>query len=60
MNSASAWLRPPATRTSSPSAYCGLILRTRSWVGVSGSSIACAPAYTSGIRQSGQKRSSSG
>ena len=25
MNSASAWLRPPATRTSSPSAYCGRI-----------------------------------
>ena len=50
MNSASAWLRPPATRTSSPSAYCGLILRTRSWVGVSGSSIAWAPAFPPSLR----------
>ena len=30
ISSASAWLRPPATRTSSPRAYSGLILRARS------------------------------
>ena len=29
MSSASAWLREPATRTRSPSLYCGLILRAR-------------------------------
>ena len=30
ISSASAWLRAPATRTSSPSVYCGLTLRARS------------------------------
>ena len=31
MNSASARLRAPATRTSSPSVSCGLTLRARRW-----------------------------
>src|SRR5829696_10247809 len=38
MNSASAWLRPPATRTSSPSVSVGSILRQRPCASLSGSS----------------------
>src|SRR5688572_10084443 len=61
MSSASAWLRPPTTRTRSPSLYCGLILRARAWASVTGgSSRPVRPANTSGRPQSGQKRSGAG
>src|SRR4051794_30421417 len=53
----SAWLRVKATRTSSPWAKRGSILRARSCSGVRGSALP-APAWTSGIPQFVQKRSS--
>src|SRR4051812_16578306 len=56
-NSASVWLRAPAAFTSWPSESCGLILRARSWRGVSSASPA---SRVSGIPQSGQKRSAAG
>src|SRR5262245_2305665 len=59
-SSASAWWRAPATRTRSPSLYCGLILRARSWAAVTGSSSPVRPAWTSGMPQLRQKRSSEG
>ncbi len=46
MNSASAWLRAPATRTSSPSASCGLSLRARAWRSLTS---AAAPSSASGM-----------
>src|SRR3978361_857364 len=59
MNSASAWFCAPATRTSPPSAYCGLILRARSCLSVIGSLTPSVPADTSGMLHSLQKRASS-
>src|SRR5919198_3521956 len=58
--SASAWWRALATRTSSPSVNCGLILRARSRAALTGSSTPGRVAWTSGIPQSGQNRSSGG
>ena len=43
MNSASVWLRPPATRTSLPSVNAGSILRARPWASLSGASSGSAP-----------------
>src|SRR3954465_14800691 len=60
MSSASAWLRAPATRTRSPSLYCGLILRARACAADTGASRSGRPAYVSGIPHSAQKRSSAG
>src|SRR4051794_24569591 len=60
ISSASAWLRAPATRTRSPSLYCGLILRARAWAAETGVSRSVRPAYVSGIPQRVQKRSSAG
>src|SRR5687767_3908253 len=57
MNSASAWLRPPATRTSSPSAYCGRILRARLRRSLSATG---GPPATSGIPQAGHRRALGG
>src|SRR5262245_12591718 len=59
-SSASAWWRAPATRTRLPSLYCGLILRARSWAALTGSSSPDRPAWTSGMPQLRQKRSSDG
>ena len=56
MNSASAWLRPPATRTSFPSVNAGSIFRARPCASLSGASSGSAPAWTSGMPQLGQKR----
>ena len=62
ISSASAWLRPPATRTSSPRAYSGRIFRARACASLVGllARAAESPARTSGISQRGQKRSSGG
>src|SRR4051794_39963836 len=58
ISSASAWLRPPATRASPPCVYSGWIFRARSWAASrTGSS---SPSFTSGMPQSRQKRSSAG
>src|SRR5829696_5800637 len=55
ISSASAWLRPPATRTSSPSVRAGSILRARPWASLSGASSGSAPGRTNGMPQLGQK-----
>src|SRR4051812_27944745 len=55
MNSASVWLRPPATRTSLPSVNAGSILRARLWASLSGASSGSASGCTSGMPQLGQK-----
>src|ERR687898_528568 len=55
ISSASAWLRPPATRTRSPSVNAGSILRARPWASLSGTSSGSAPGRTSGMPQLGQK-----
>src|SRR3954470_13349118 len=60
IHSASAWLRAPATRTSSPSLYCGLIFRARAWAADTGMSMSSRPAYVSGMPQRLQNRSSAG
>src|SRR5439155_1009538 len=57
ISSASAWLRPPATRASGPRVSSGRILRARSWAALRGSSALSSPACTSGMPQSRQKRS---
>ena len=57
ISSASAWLRPPATRTSSPSVYSGSILRARSWASLSGASSGSAPARPAACRSSSRSRS---
>src|SRR4051794_26281099 len=58
ISSASAWLRPPATRARGPCVYSGWILRARSCASSrTGSS---SPSRTSGIPQSRQNRSSGG
>ena len=54
-SSASAWLRVQATRTRAPWAYCGLILRARSWRSLSRASR--PPGCTSGMPQRAQNRS---
>src|SRR4051794_17222094 len=59
-NSASAWLRAPATLTSWPSEYWRLILRARSARAVTLASPAPAPAKTSGIPHAAQNRSLGG
>src|SRR4051812_38164890 len=60
ISSASDWFRPPATRTSGPRAYSGLILRARSRASLGGgtSAAASSPASISGMPQSRQKSSS--
>src|SRR4051794_12599795 len=60
ISSASAWLRAPATRTRSPSLYCGLILRARACAAETGVSRSVRPAYVSGIPHRVQNRSSAG
>src|SRR3954468_11216981 len=60
ISSASAWLREPATRTRSPSLYCGLILRARACAADTGMSMSPRPAYVSGMPHCEQKRSSAG
>ena len=55
MNSASDWLRPPATRTSSPSVNIGSIFRARPCASLSGASSGSPPGRTSGMPQLGQK-----
>src|SRR3954451_11931469 len=57
ISSASAWLRPPATRTSGPRVNSGRILRARSWASSRAGSSCSPPPCTSGIPQSSQKRS---
>ena len=59
ISSASAWLRPPATRTSSPWVNAGSILRARPWASLAGSSSGVLPGATSGVPHSGQKLSPS-
>src|SRR3954469_50157 len=58
ISSASAWLRPPAMRTSGPRVSSGRILRARSWASSRAGSSCSPPRCTSGIPQSEQKRSS--
>src|SRR3954451_7061892 len=58
-NSASGWLRAPATFISGPSAYCGLILRARAWRSETTASPSPS-AKVSGSPQDGQKRSAAG
>src|SRR4051794_31533732 len=58
MSSASAWCAARATRTSSPSVYCGRILRARAWRSGRAASCSPPPAKASGIPQAAQKRSS--
>src|SRR3954454_8146128 len=58
ISSASAWLRPPAIRTSGPRVSSGRILRARSWASSRAGSSCSPPRCTSGMPQSEQKRSS--
>ena len=60
MNSASAWLRAPATRTSWPSASCGLTFRATRWRSDTCSSAPGLDSWLSGSPQARQKRSVDG